>query len=506
MSYVIYDQFGRKIESGIKPPKKEFPAVSIKDRWNSYPSSYLTPEKLARIFKEADYGDIARQFELFDEILEKDGHILAETTKRENALMRLEYSIKPFNPLDKKSVKIAEFVEETLNAIDVYEIIDILKNAATRGFAACEIVWDVSEKNALPVEIKPIEQKRFIWRYDSPYPFIVIDNKAEAIEPFKIMFHKYTPLTGSPNRAPILRVLAWMFLFKHYSIKDWVAFSEVYGMPLRLGKYDITATQEDKDALKSAISQLGSDAAGIISKNTEIEFVEAIKQATSDVYDSLIKLANTEISKAVLGQTLTADVGKVGSYAAANIHNEVRHDLLEADAKSLAKTIRKQLFAPLVGFNFGFDNPPCYIEFDTNLPKDKQKEADIATKLFKDVGIELSKSWIYSNFDIPKPKDKEDTILPQSINVKQLKSSGSGYTKDQLAVEKLVENSTKKGRKGFEGMLNPIIKIVEESESYEEIQEKIMTLFSELYTPDELNELLAQAIFAADLYGRLSGR
>ncbi len=48
-------------------------------------------------------------------------------------------------------------------------------------------------------------------------------------------------------------------------------------------------------------------------------------------------------------------MGTTGSLAAGQVHNEVRHDLLESDAKALAKTIKMQLIWPLVGFNFGWD-------------------------------------------------------------------------------------------------------------------------------------------------------
>ncbi|MFR3751469.1 MAG: DUF935 family protein [Enterocloster sp.] len=37
-----------------------------------------------------------------------------------------------------------------------------------------------------------------------------------------------------------------MYLFKNYDLKDWVSFCEVYGMPLRLGTYDATASEKDK--------------------------------------------------------------------------------------------------------------------------------------------------------------------------------------------------------------------------------------------------------------------
>ena len=44
---------------------------------------------------------------------------------------------------------------------------------------------------------------------------------------------------------------------------DWVSFAEVYGLPLRLGKYAPGASEADKVALMQALIQIGADAAGI---------------------------------------------------------------------------------------------------------------------------------------------------------------------------------------------------------------------------------------------------
>ena len=154
-----------------------------------------------------------------------------------------------------------------------------------------------------------------------------------------------------------------MYLLKNFALKDWAAFNEVFGMPLRLGKYDPAASPADREALLQAVRHLGSDAAGVISKATEIEFVEAGSQGSkTNPYQAMADFCNREMSKAVLGQTLTTDTtGSTGSYAAAKVHGEVRRDLVEADSQALATTLREQLLRPLVGFNFGWDRPAALV-------------------------------------------------------------------------------------------------------------------------------------------------
>ena len=116
----------------------------------------------------------------------------------------------------------------------------------------------------------------------------------------------------------------WMYLFKNYNVKDWISFAEIFGLPLRLGKYQPGASEDDKRALMQALVQLGSDAAGIIPDGSSIQFVNTEKTSSTDLYDRLARYCDEQISKAILGQTLTSDAGN-GSYAQSKTHNEVRH-------------------------------------------------------------------------------------------------------------------------------------------------------------------------------------
>lgn len=52
-------------------------------------------------------------------------------------------------------------------------------------------------------------------------------------------------------------------------------------------KYDPCATKADREVLIQAVRSLGSDAASIISKSTEIGFIEAQKGAPLNIYESL---------------------------------------------------------------------------------------------------------------------------------------------------------------------------------------------------------------------------
>jgi phage gp29-like protein len=174
-------------------------------------------------------------------------------------------------------------------------------------------------------------------------------------------------------------------------------------MPLRLGRYEPGAGADDKEALSEAIKSLGADAAGIISKNTEIQFIESQKQGSADVYRGLTDFCNREMSKAVIGATLTAEVGEHGSYAASKTHENVRQDLVRSDAWALARTLRRQLLRPLVGFNFGWDTPVPWFRFFLEEPEDLKTLSEVYRNLAA-LGQPISAEHVSERFGVPLPR------------------------------------------------------------------------------------------------------
>ena len=308
---ILLDQFGREIQVKKRPETREIAVTTIRDRFSDYPSGGLTPQSLATIFKEADAGDVRRQAELFEEMEEKDTHLFSELQTRKNAVHGLDYEIAPYSE-SAEDKRIRDFVADCIFNLGSFDdaLLDLL-DAIGKGYSLCEILWDTSGgKQALIGRIEWIHAKKAVfyergaanmWAKSYEVPRILTEAEpfnGEIMPPFKLVYHRYKARSGYDTRAGVIRVCAWMYLFKNYGIKDWVALAEVFGMPLRIGKYDPGAGKEDKDALVAAIRSLGSDAAGIISKNTEIEFVESIKNAgTNNIYESLANFCDKQMSK-----------------------------------------------------------------------------------------------------------------------------------------------------------------------------------------------------------------
>ena len=218
-----------------RPETREVAVAHVTDKYSEYPSNGLTPVRLAEILREADAGDVLRQMELFEEMEEKDPHLFSQLQTRKNAVTGLDFEIIPFSD-DPRDKEIADFIEEQLSSIEGFEDVETdLLDAIGKGFAVSEIVWGYDEGRVVVQEIKSRHQKRFFWdSLDDSFKVRTFDNpEGILLQGNKFIVHRYKARSGHPSRAGILRVVAWMYLFKNYDLKDWVSFAEVYGLPLR---------------------------------------------------------------------------------------------------------------------------------------------------------------------------------------------------------------------------------------------------------------------------------
>lgn len=504
----ILDRFGNPYP--LKPSTNEIAVLSLRDRYSSYPASGLTPERLAAILREADQGDVYRQMELFEEMEEKDTHLFSILQTRKLAVQGLDWDILSYSD-DREDKRIAEFVKDTIENYEDFDdtVLDLL-DAIGKGYSASEIMWTVEHGQARIKDIEWKHPKKFTFDDAWRLRLLTESDPVNGIElpPGKFVFHKYKAKSGHPSRAGVIRVCSWMYLFKNYDLKDWVAFAEVYGKPLRLGKYPSTATKEDKDTLKEALIKLGTDAAGIVSEGTIIEFIEAKGTTGTNIYDRLAQFCNAEMSKCVLGQTLTSEIGSNGSYAAGKVHNDVRQDLKKADCRALAKTIRRDIIRPLVIFNFGTDQRLPKFKFHFEEPEDQEKAAKTYKTIVVDIGLPVAVDHIYDKFGIPKPADGQQLLVPPTpsgmlpiANKTMVLRTASPSNREQQSVDVLADRTLEQGLPAIGQMLEPLMSIIRNANSLDEIKDKLLEAYPKLES-DEFETILARAIFMADLYGR----
>ncbi len=444
--------------------------------YSTYPSFNLTPEKLTKIFREADSGNIYNQMELFEEMEEKDPHLFSQLQTRKNAVVGLNWEIMAFSE-DEKDKEIAEFVKDVIKNIKDFDnsLLDLL-DAIGKGISFLEINWKLDNGYLKIENLTYIHPKHFFWE-DEKLKIVTKDNltglNINEIQENKIIIHKYKASSGHESRAGLLRIVAWMYLFKNYTLKDWVTFIEKYGMPILLGKYDEGSSEQDKEALIEALINIGTDSAGIINGNTNINVIDNDKKTSADIFEKMARFCDEQISKAILGQTLTSDSG--GSYAQSKTHNEVRRDLVSADCKALATTIKEYLIKPIVVLNFGEEYKIPDFVFDFEETEDLLKTAEIYSKLKNELGLNIDNEHLYEKFKIPKPETHNENIKILKENYKKQNNS----KKIDNLIEELKGNSIASFKEG----LNIFNDEIDKAKNLNEIKE----LFQD---ENKLNKLL----------------
>ncbi len=477
--------FNPEIDTGeVRPVRARVAVGDANDKYSTYPSNGLSPRRLARIFRAADDGDVYEQMEMFEEMEEKDTHLFSQLQTRKLAVTGLDWEVQPFS--DEESDKqIAEFVTDQLRGLENLDdiFIDIL-DAIGKGISIMEIEWGVSADGHNIIEnIEYVHPKKLMWNSTTDEMMICTKEYPSGVRlpENKFVVHKYKARSGHASRAGILRVVAWMYLFKNYDVKDWVAFCEVFGMPLRLGKYNAAASEEDKKALMEAIFSLGTDAAGIIPDSTIIDFVECNKTSSVKIYEDLARYCDEQMSKAVLGQTLSSDSGG-GSYAQGKVHNEVRHDLTVADAKALSVTVRRDIIRPLVEYNFGVGTNIPFFGFDCQEAEDQKETVEILKTLVCDMGLKVPESHIYKKFNIPKPEEGEAVLVPRLVTETRMphepveetdEQSLKDGTTEQEHIDQMADEAIKKSESSFREMMKPILKMVDQTEDLETLREHL---------------------------------
>lgn len=412
---MILDHHGNPIDlRAIREPQSDSPALaSIQSEFDAHPGAGLTPARLRAILRNAEQGDLIAQLELACDMEECDTQIYSELSKRAMALTTLEWDVEAPEDATPAEEKAAKQVRDWITSIPNFEesILLEMMGAVLKGFAPIEMWWELEERTLQP-RFAPRPQR---W-------MTVSENRQEIrlrdpqhtygvpLRPANWILHRHKSVNGYDARSPLLRVLAWPYLYKAYALRDLAEFLEIYGLPLRLGKYPAGATDEEKRTLLRAVTAIGHNAAGIIPQSMLIEFENAA-QGNDAPFRGSVELMDAAISKAILGQTLTSSEGQHGTQALGNVHNEIRLDILQSDARRVAGTLTQQLVAPMVLLNIPGIDPRRMPRFSIDVPEpeDLKLYADALPKLAA-AGMRIGVQAMHRRLRIPEAEPGEDIL------------------------------------------------------------------------------------------------
>lgn len=421
----ILDHRGRPVDARDLLEERSAGRVGgIRSILTTHPAAGLAPDRLAALLRESEQpGGAERYLELAEEMEERDLHYLGVLQTRKRQVAQIGVSVDPASE-DASHVADAELVKAYFEREEIEdELFDILDSVG-KGFSVAEIIWEMSERQWMPMRL---EHRLAKWFDFDRHTGTIVARRADAsggatsseagvgwieLEPWKFVVHQTRAKSGLPIRGGLARSVAWCWLFKNLTLKDWVRFAEAYGQPLRLGKYHPGATPEDRRVLLRAVTNIAADAAAIVPQEMDIEFVDDdTVRGRSEIYRDLVGYIDQQISVAVLGQSLTTQEGESGSYALGQVHNEVRRDIERSDGRQLAATLRRDLVVPMVRLNNGEPKDGLYPEVRI------QREEALDLKLWVEgvdklvrLGVGVKVDQARKMFGLETPEDKDEIL------------------------------------------------------------------------------------------------
>ncbi|WP_242415078.1 DUF935 domain-containing protein [Sphingomonas panni] len=414
----LVDQHGRSIRHEALKREIAGPTTfGLRSPIAGYPGDGLNPVRLAQILRAADQGDPQRYFELAEQIEERDLHYLGVLGTRKRAVCQIDITIDAASD-DPVDVAIADMVRDWVKRDELAdEMFDIL-DAVGKGDSFTEIVWDTSEGQWQPMRLERVDQRWIEYdRRDGKTPLLRGGESGHGqsipLEPFKFIRHTVRAKSGLPVRSGIARVAAWSWMFKAFTLRDWAIFAQTYGQPVRIGKFDSAASQEDRDTLWRAVANIAGDCAAIVPKGMEIEFIETSNLgAGSDLYERRADWLDRQVSKAVLGQTGTTDSKAGGLGDGGNrVHNDVREDIERSDCKGVASTLNRDLIRPWVILQYGPQKRYPRMRIERPEAEDLSR---LATSL-KDLvplGLKVKMAEIREKFGLTEPAADDELLMP----------------------------------------------------------------------------------------------
>lgn len=383
---------------------------------STYPGRDITIAKLSAAWRDADGGRLTSLMELAEDLEERYPHLAAVLQTRKLAVTGRAYSVVPGPGGDER---IAVACRDMLSSLpSVREAWKDSLDGLYKGFAVSEIEWAIRNDGlAWPVAIH--------WRHQKTFTRVQVDPAGEPdvlrrlttaapfagvpLEPAKWIVHTPRLRSSWRSRDGLIRPCSLMYLVAWHALVDWSAFVEVFGTPLRIGKYAEGTRKEEIAKLKTALVELGTDGAAVLSQAVDLSIeARGTTSGGDQVQERLTRYGDATVTKVVLGHVASADAvsGSLGGAEGSSL--QVRQDIRADDAGSLDETWRRDLLRWFVEFNWGPAAPIPYQVHSTETPEEELARAKRDEILLPRVAY--PDSYFRNSYRIPEPRPGEPTV------------------------------------------------------------------------------------------------
>lgn len=339
--------------------------------------------------RAAENVDFSRRYKLYDlyaDIL-MDTHLSCVIEKRRNAVLCSDIEFR-------RNGKPDETVNKQIRSPWFSRLVGDIIEAKFWGFTLCQFYREgewvdydlIPRKHADPV-------RRLILRHQTDITGTSWDEYPDLL------------YVGRKDDLGLLAKAAPWVIYKRNTTGDWSQFSEVFGMPIQEYIYDSNDEESRQRAMDDA-ARAGSLAQFFHAKDTEFKLTEAgNKTGSAEVYERLCERCNNEISKLILGNTLTTESSETGTQALGTVHKKVEDKVTQADRLYVLDVLNYDMTDIFTRMGINTDGGEfCFPEQKDIDPTSK---VNIITQLRTSFSLPIADDYLYEEFGIEKPAGYE---------------------------------------------------------------------------------------------------
>lgn len=340
-----------------------------------------------RAAENVDYSRRVKLYDLYSEIL-MDAHLASVINKRKSAVLSIPIEFQRGGVPD-------DAINEQLRSPWFYHFLSDALDAVYWGGTLCQFFWREKWMDYELIPRKHVDPvKRLIMRHQT-------DVQGEDWDQYDDLLY-----VGEPESMGLLAAAAPYVIYKRNTMADWAQFSEIFGMPIR--EYTYNADDEDaRNKLTDDAYDTGSLGIYVHPEGTTLKFIESgNKTGSADLYKSLSEFCNAELSKLVLGNTLTTEAGNKGTQALGTVHKSVEERIATTDRHFLLNILNYDMTD--IFQRMGIDTQGGEFAFVAPQEMSTKERVEMLASLKNTFNLPIDDDYLYQLTGVEKPKDYKE--------------------------------------------------------------------------------------------------
>lgn len=466
--------------------------VRILTRWDmrrepAFVAASLDVDALHDILRQSECGDSRQLFALYRDVLLSDSHVQTEFTKRKLAVLGEAQSFRARKKKDPVDAAAASWLEDYLEGVSGWiRACSHLLDSALWPVALLEKVYRPTSSGGYALDRLVVVPDQLLDYTEGTLKIWDTDDRGNILgtkhdpDPARYIIHRGHLLTTGDNWGGPMRSILFWWLLGNMDRDWWARFLDRYGSPFLVGKYD-ASDNDSRSILERAFSAATKLGGLVVTKNTAIEIQQASTQSAGDAFEKFHTISRREISKLILGQTLSAEAQSTGlGSGVAKGQEAVRNDYKQFDARMLAETLEDQLFGQILKIN-GTPGRTPRVSWGGESPEDAKATGELLDNLMQ-AGLEPDDPALEAISDRVGFGIRRSTrpiaaagmaLSPLSAPAPRLLLASHDAT-DAIALAGSAELS-----QAFRGSLAPVRRMIEESTSAVDLQRRILDSYED---------------------------